>query len=71
VAQCSGAASFDITPRSVTHVPIAISCRVAHGDPPVAGVAAPVPRQATWLCGLALLGVGVALVGRAGSKRLG
>jgi hypothetical protein len=71
VAQCSGSASFDIVARTVKNVPISISCQVAHEDGMPPAVAAPLPRTSIWLCGLALLGLGVTLAKRADSKRTG
>lgn len=68
VAQCTGSASFDIAARTVTNLPITISCHEERVDAPVA---APLPRSSTWLCGLALLGLGITLVQRSGSKRRG
>jgi hypothetical protein len=67
VAKCSGSAGFDILARSVTNVPINVSCRVERSETsPV--VAAPLPRYSTWLYGLLLLGVGAALAKRARSR---
>jgi hypothetical protein len=69
ITQCTGSAAFEILARSVQNVPIAISCRVQNGAPPVV-VAAPLPPFSGALCGLVLLGLGATLASRSRSKAM-
>lgn len=60
-AQCSGSASFDVLARSVSNVPVAISCHVEDSvvtPPETVPTGAPVPPLFAWLCGLAFLAIG-------------
>jgi hypothetical protein len=66
VASCSGSASFSITARTVSNVPVDIQCHVQDGGGPVEPTPSPVPLPP--FAPLAL-GIALAALGAAASKR--